>query len=365
MGILSTDQFQDFINTLVKAYPMRVQFDQMLTTRLGKNLDSLATTGAFESDIFYVIQNAEAQGWTYKLINAVRESRPGNPKVIEFAQQFNLVSSSQGGIELERIISVSNGFLDVAAWRAALGEAEMRVCRVELPMSNGAISYGTGFLVAESTVITNYHVVEAIFNQTAKAQDLILRFDYKRLEDGTTLNPGTEYRLEDNWCSAWSRYSQADLRDARAGTLPGEDELDFALLTVKGKPANDRAGKVMEADAPRRGFFKSPDPPIKVQAGDAILILQHPQGDYLKLAIDTNAALATNANETRLRYTTNTLRGSSGSPCFNVNWELVALHHAGDPNYSSLHRPEYNQGIPFGAIRWFLKAKGLENILGA
>ena len=224
---------------------------------------------------------------------------------------------------------------------------------------------GTGFLVGESTVITNYHVVENVFKHKAKAQDLILRFDYKRLEDGTTLNQGTVYRLDDDWCIASSPYSQADLKDASAGVLPGDDELDFALLRVKGKPAHDRVGKAMEADAPRRGFFETPEPPIEIQAGDAILILQHPQGDYLKLAIDTNAGLATNDNRTRLRYTTNTLAGSSGSPCFNMSWKLVALHHAGDPNYDSLHKPQYNQGVPFDAIRRCLKAKGFERMPGA
>jgi V8-like Glu-specific endopeptidase len=32
-----------------------------------------------------------------------------------------------------------------------------------------------------------------------------------------------------------------------------------------------------------------------------------------------------------VQYTTDTLPGSSGSPVFNDNWEVVALHHAGGP----------------------------------
>ena len=41
--------------------------------------------------------------------------------------------------------------------------------------------------------------------------------------------------------------------------------------------------------------------------------------------------------------------GSSGSPVFNLDWELVALHHLGDPAYD--HPPAYNQGVPIDKIR--------------
>ena len=47
----------------------------------------------------------------------------------------------------------------------------------------------------------------------------------------------------------------------------------------------------------------------------------------LKLAPDTEAVLSVNANGTRVRYANNTEPGSSGSPVFDINWNLVALHH--------------------------------------
>ena len=47
-----------------------------------------------------------------------------------------------------------------------------------------------------------------------------------------------------------------------------------------------------------------------------------------------------------LRYTVPTGRGSSGSPKFDGDWRLVALHHAGDPNWSA----RYNQDIPVSKI---------------
>jgi V8-like Glu-specific endopeptidase len=60
--------------------------------------------------------------------------------------------------------------------------------------------------------------------------------------------------------------------------------------------------------------------------------------------------LAPNANQTRLRYKTNTESGSSGSPVFEQHWNLIALHHSGDPDFSKFHHPQYNQGVPIGLI---------------
>lgn len=100
----------------------------------------------------------------------------------------------------------------------------------------------------------------------------------------------------------------------------------------------------------RRGWLLLPDhlPALSMYA--PLVIVQHPDGTPLKIAIDTDAFLGLNANNSRMRYTTNTEAGSSGSPVFDLNWNLVALHHLGDPAFDKLS-PEFNQGIPVDAIR--------------
>ena len=90
-------------------------------------------------------------------------------------------------------------------------------------------------------------------------------------------------------------------------------------------------------------------------------ILLHPRAAPLKLAVDTDAVTRVNANGTRVRYATNTEAGSSGSPCFDMDFLLVALHHYGDPQY---HQPKYNQGIPIGKIRDRLTRVGRAAALG-
>ena len=66
----------------------------------------------------------------------------------------------------------------------------------------------------------------------------------------------------------------------------------------------------------------------------------------MKWAIDTSAIIE--AGPTRVRYRTNTEAGSSGSPCFNMDGNLIALHHSGDP--TKIMSPKWNEGIPFTAI---------------
>jgi hypothetical protein len=352
MGILQHEQYQPFIDLLLEAYPDPNDFDLMLFTRLGKNRAALANTNSYQNNLFIVIQKLDGFGWTYRLINAILGSRPDNPEVIQFAQQFNLTSIPKT-TPLQRIIQENNSFLNLAPWLAAAGQAEMRVCQVEI----GTVPQGTGFLVGPSAVMTNYHVIKPVLQNKATPEKIVLRFDYKKLADGTTLNEGTEYKLEESgWHIASSPYSAADLNKAPVGTLPGAEELDFALLRVKGTPAKDRVGRVMEPLASPRGHFDIPNPAININPGELILILQHPQKQPLKLAMGTDSGA--NANNTRVRYTTNTLPGSSGSPCFNINWQLVALHHAGDPNYDGFHKPQYNQGIPIDRIQAYLAKQG-------
>jgi V8-like Glu-specific endopeptidase len=93
------------------------------------------------------------------------------------------------------------------------------------------------------------------------------------------------------------------------------------------------------------------------------MIAQHPDGKPLKLAIDTESVIGVNTNRTRVRYATNTEAGSSGSPVFDLDWNLVALHHLGDPAYD--HPATYNQGVPIDKIRDRLARTGKAAALGS
>jgi hypothetical protein len=212
--------------------------------------------------------------------------------------------------------------------------------------------------------MTNYHVIKPLRDGSdARPEDVIFRFDYRRLADGTTLNPGTEYHLldgdESGWLVDFSEMSVVDgVSDPKSGD-PLPTELDFALVRTAGRPGDDRIGAHAEPDAPPRGWIDLPAEPRDVVLDEPLFIVQHPTGGPLKLALDK--VTGWNLNRTRIRYTTNTEPGSSGSPCFDVNWNLVALHQSGDPRV----QPEFNQGIPMPAIARLLGERGHMDKLGA
>ena len=89
--------------------------------------------------------------------------------------------------------------------------------------------------------------------------------------------------------------------------------------------------------------------------------MQHPNALPLKLALATNGVEQLNQNSTRVTYRTNTEPGSSGSPVFDQNWNLVALHHWGD---SAWFPSPHNEGIPVAAIKNYLEANHLYAKLG-
>jgi len=239
--------------------------------------------------------------------------------------------------------------LDVRAWYHEYLKIESCVCRIE---QDGA-PLGTGFLVGPQAVLTNWHVVE-----TAKAANNLdrigCRFDYVRLasgarKDGLTVllaNNDGDHGLVD-----YSPYGENEGRNIHIPP-PKPDELDFALLRL------ERA----VGDEENRGWIPLPASLSKPPVGDPVQIVQHPDGASMKLVIDTNAVLKTDDNTPRIRYTTNTEPGSSGSPCLTMDWRLFGLHHYGDPEWLE---PKFNQGIPAALVRDMISKEQGGALLGS
>ena len=146
--------------------------------------------------------------------------------------------------------------------------------------------------------------------------------------------------------------------------MPEPDRLDYALLRVDGDAGNRPVGDNAPPGAPARGWLTVSPHADTFPVDSPIFIVQHPDGEPMQLALDSQAVIKVNSNGTRVQYRTNTVGGSSGSPCFNKDWELVALHHSGDPNFAALHHAEFNEGIPFAAIKGLLASRNLAKALG-
>ncbi|MGH7999568.1 MAG: effector-associated domain EAD1-containing protein [Brasilonema sp.] len=350
---LTGQQYKQFTEALIEAFPSQQRLAEVVRFQFEKNLNAIAMGDDLQAIIFRVIQAAVAEGWVDQLIAGARESNPGNPKLFVFAQEFNLATpmppqlSARGA--LEKIIKKTNSFIDVNTWREKLGIIEAQVCRIEITNNNNTKEFCTGFLIAPNVVVTNYHVIESVDLGQATPSNIILRFDYKQLADGKIINKGTEYRLvESDWLIDKSPYTE--------NTLPTPDELDYALLRIDGVPGEEPIGKNPDPNAPQRRWISLPTEHYEFSPETPLLIVQHPKAQPLKLAFDTDAIISINENGTIVKYKTNTEPGSSGSPCFDINWNLVALHHSGDPDWRN---PTYNAGTPFSAICSRLEKQGL------
>jgi hypothetical protein len=251
----------------------------------------------------------------------------------------------------------------VQAWRARLGRIETQVCRVEVVLPGEDVHFATGFLLGPDIMMTCYNVLERVIKGEVKPKFIQCRFDYKLLEDGVTPDPGIAYPLAKDWLVDYSRYSQTDL-EANATADPLLDELDYVLMRLAGSPGREPVGGTRtEHNAIPRGWINLFASASEIKSRMPLFIVHHPESAPLKVTLDTDAVIGLNANGTRVRYRTSTEAGSAGAPCFDGNWNLVAMHHASDPNFELSHKAAYNQGIPMAAILRLLEQRGKRELL--
>lgn len=333
------------------------ELDRMLLLEVGKDREEITLAGDAVQRVFEIVDAAERQGWTAELVAGSLAANPGNATLRSFSAKLGIGAAPTEDIRLERVVNPANGFVDFTTWSGTLFDVEGQVCRIEL----GNNPLGTGFLVGDSFVLTNRHVVQNVIADESLATSLRLRFDYKRSRAGVEVHAGTTFDLDSDWLVDERPHSPVDTVIG-SPEQPAPDALDYALLRVAPNAAGETVANSPvggKEGARPRGYLAVPVPPATVVAKQPIVIVQHPSGQPLKLAIDTEAV--TEVTNNRLRYRTNTEPGSSGSPVFDGRLQLIALHHAGDPDYSELHNAEYNQGIPIEMVQASIKERvGLE-----
>ena len=342
-------QFEDVWKALYTGYTKKT-LEQMLRTRLAIDLDDIVGDGPMKDMAFDLLGTAEREGWGIDLIREAYQFNPRNAELLKVYQKYGLspeVSGQAAGVPdagLEKTIKDRLPTFDFAVWREKMTLVEGRVCRIEI---DGRAA-GTGFLVGADAVMTNYHVLRSVLVGTTAAAKVNCRFDYKVLADGSRVE-GISVGLAVDWNLDSSPNSAAELTATPDTPPPTPEELDYALVRLARRLGDEPVTPKGGVEAPRRGWLPiSAGSPVFV-AKMPLMIAQHPDGKPLKLAVDTESVIAVNAAGNRVRYATNTEAGSSGSPVFDFDWNLVALHHLGDPAYD--HPPTYNQGVPIDRIR--------------
>ncbi|MCA9239870.1 MAG: trypsin-like peptidase domain-containing protein [Planctomycetales bacterium] len=341
-GRLTGAQRGRFTDLLDDAFSLDA-FDLMLNNYLGINRETWALGNDKIIIIDRVIDKAEQLGRTSDLLKGALAARPDHVQLFDFAQQFTTsvpVDQVTAALEPERVVRPSLPFVDPEIWATQLLHRMRQICRVEIRGGGGR---GTGFLVAPDVVLTNHHVVAKVVAGELPAGLLQCAFDVRRSADGATIYPGTRIAAHPTeWLVAAANGLYADFATAPA------DQLDFALIRLAQSPGDDVINTTTGAT---RDWFQLPLGDVPLAVDDPLLVLGHPDAGRLRLSWDTRAVQDVNAPRTRLRYHTNTNPGSSGSPCLDMNWDLVAYHHAGDP----ADPPQYNQGIPIEALRRHLQ----------
>jgi len=308
--------------------------------------------------ILHTIEQYVQRGIQHRLLTAALGARPEKPEVVKLARKYG-ATSAPSDQQLETILKDTNSMLDFANWLEQAARIQHVVCRIEIPLADARTAFGTGFLVAPDLVLTNYHVIEPIVateddpqyrGPKASASDLTCRFDYRRMSNGK-VSAGNVYRLAPQWRVLLSPNNRKDQE-------PGENTLDCALIRLLQPAGKLAVGDFPDAGGAKRGWLTLPGvPPVSLLKDHPLLIVQHPMAEPVKLAIESCSILEVNTSRTRLRHRTNTDHGSSGSPCFDENWNLVALHHSGDPNFAFV----YNEGVPIEQISRAMQAAGIQN----
>ncbi|MCB0047693.1 MAG: trypsin-like peptidase domain-containing protein [Caldilineaceae bacterium] len=338
-GRLTGQQRKELTELLQDAFSLS-GLDRMLVQQLNlRSREEWALGNDLQTIVYLVIDKAEQRSLTAELLAGARAERPSHVGLFQFAQQFDAAPSS---VKAERVVRTHLGFLDPEVWMPAFMARLGQVCRVEV--RNGG-ARGTGFLIGPDLVLTNYHVVADLIRGELAPSFVEMRFDLPAGMAGVLCPLAAE-----NWLAAASGGES----DAFAHATP--DHLDFALLRLERMVGDE----IIDAsEGTRRGWIPLPPDKPPMQPGEPLLMLGYPAGGTLKLSLDTSALMEMNPQGARIRYRTNSEPGSSGSPCFSLDWRLLALHQAGDPATP----PRFNQGIPISAIRAYLHSLLQDNNL--
>ena len=287
--------------------------------RLDEVAESRATRIASENLIVYF----EEVGDLSPLILALYRERQRNPearalfsRLRGFMQQYvTLEQESKADfdfdpptqyddLQLESFLSRPLSYdADLGVLRRGLLQAKA-VCRLSFEDRNA-----TGVLVAPGRLLTNYHVLSRLpiemENLNARARELIVEFGCvsEQVADGLETQ---SFRLQGaNPVLAASPV----------------DDLDYVLLKI---------GSEVEVAG-----YEPAKLPLDLSTGSALLqqqdslnVLHHPSGSVMQVSLSSSGVVEVDTARGRVLYVNRTYGGSSGSPCFDRNWQMVALHHA-------------------------------------
>jgi len=333
MGNAHVDKVQRLITAIGRGYTHK-SLERMVRTELRARLYATYSSPnlPLEDIAFDLIQKLDLQNRFADLLRAIINNRtkkdssagendpPTNEKDPLVAECRYLLAVSDApepatdtdgpAAPLQRF-AFETPLVPTFGWCAEALRMAHRVCRVEV----GGAARATGFLIGPATVLTAYHTFRGV-GAERPAANIRCRFDMLGSPDSPD---GTPVEMADEWLLAHSPMPPRDQHPSH------EDGLDFAVLGLA-KPV----GRWRPPGATAERGWVDVSGPIQPEPQSFLTVLQHALGGILRMSVMPAAVLA--HDDAVLQYRDMTLPGSSGGPCFNDRWEVVALHHARWPS---------------------------------
>lgn len=187
--------------------------------------------------------------------------------------------------DFEKIMGSKSTLLPISFLEAGM-QCAKAVVRIDV-----GDGLGTGFLIDGNWIITNNHVLP----DEAAAASAVFQFNYQQNLKGLDM-PYEEFRLARGDGNFFTNKKD----DWSVAKLSDDANAKFGALTLSA---------------------------MQVEKDDFVNIIQHPSGGPKQIALYHNTV--TSVEDQYVFYLTDTMNGSSGSPVFNTDWEVVALHHWG------------------------------------
>lgn len=256
---------------------------------------------------------------------AVAHKQDGNTlKATDLAIRIDHVVKSGGGlspVDFERILG-NNDMLHVNYLERGV-QAAKAVCRIFVPDDEETFeqdpAWGTGFLVGPNLLLTNHHVISS----EALALQSFAEFDFE-LDITGRARQTKRFALRPDIAFITN---PAEISAADGVILQG---LDYTLIGIS-DVSDDGSTRLSNY-----GFLRLNAKKGKIREHEFVSIIQHPEGHEKQIAIRENEVLQIGDRSDEFRnnfmwYASDTAPGSSGSPVFNDNWQVVALHHSSVP----------------------------------
>jgi V8-like Glu-specific endopeptidase len=199
---------------------------------------------------------------------------------------------------LERIIDASND-LQAVNFLARGSRAARTVARISYDRRGRLVPAGTASLVGPRLLLTNNHVLPDV----ATAEQAVAEFKAEVDLDNHT-ETIVAYRLDPQ------------------ALFVSDEHLDYTVVAVRVEAGATSPGEEF-------GWNRLVAQQGKLATGEPVNVVGHPMGRLKEIAVRNNATLV--LLDEFLHYATDTEPGNSGSPVFNDQWEIVALHHSGVP----------------------------------